>query len=56
MLKAKPKLAGTIYIIVSIVFMIIFPMFLFTSNRLLGVMLGLLAAQVINFLLIGAEE
>jgi len=31
-------------------------MFLFTSNRLLGVMLGLLAAQVINFLLIGAEE
>lgn len=56
MLKAKPKLAGTIYVIISIVFMIIFPMFLFTNNPLLGVMLGLLAAQVINFLLIGAGD
>lgn len=56
MFKAKPKLAYAIYLIISIAFMIVFPIFIFTSNHLLGVLLGLLAAQVINFLLIGAAD
>jgi uncharacterized membrane protein YgaE (UPF0421/DUF939 family) len=56
MFKAKPKLAYAVYLIVSVVCMVIFPMFIYTSNRLLGVLLGLLAAQIINFLLIGAKD
>lgn len=54
--KAKPKLANAIYFMISIAFMIIFPILIVTSNRLLGVLVGLLAVRVINFLLIGAED
>lgn len=56
MLKTRPNIAYIIYIIVSIVLMVIFPMYIFTSNHLLGIFVGLLLAQVINYTLIGAED
>lgn len=56
MLKTRPNIAYIIYIIVSIILMVIFPLYVFTTNQLLGIMVGLLVAQVINYTLIGAED
>jgi len=56
MLKTRPNIAYIIYIIVSIILMVIFPIYVFTSNQLLGIFVGLLVAQVINYMFIGAED